>query len=252
MLSEKHIFAIYLNNLSELNNLVTEENLLLQDKELNQRIIKILRLETGDIIILFDSKINLELEILQTKQDKVLGKILKIQDNKKIIPEIILAVGLLKKSSFEEILYVAAQMGVTQIQPILSEKIQKNWFIEKDLNRLNKILISACEQSKNFFVPELLTPIKLDKFLNNTLNSNLKKYKKICFEPEHQKLIKLLQDCNKNPENLVLLFGPEGGFSNQELDLIKKNNFDFYELTPTILRSVEAITVGLGVIRSIF
>ncbi|MCF7800003.1 16S rRNA (uracil(1498)-N(3))-methyltransferase [Candidatus Babeliales bacterium] len=252
MLLEKHIFAIYLNNLSELNNLNPEETLLLQNKEINQRIIKILRLDIGEQIILFDSKTNLELEILQTKQNKVFGKILKIQDNKKITPEIMLAVGLLKKNSFEEILYVAAQMGVTQIQPILSEKIQKNWFLEKDLNRLNKILISACEQSKNFVVPELLEPVKLDKFLHNNLNNNIEKYKKICFEPDSQKLLKLLQDCNKNPENLILLFGPEGGFSNQELDLIKTNKFEFYTLTPTILRSVEAITVGLGAVRSIF
>jgi len=47
------------------------------------------------------------------------------------------------------------------------------------------------------------------------------------------------------------MFGPEGGLTKQEEDLLKENDFEFYVLTPTVLRSVEAVAVGLGSVRSI-
>lgn len=244
--SDKHLFAIYRDNLSLLTkDLQQEESLKFQDKELVQRITQILRLNLGDKLILFDSQINLELELLEISKKNISGKILNIKNNKILQPKITLSLGLLKKNFFEQVLYYAAAMGASIVQPVLSQKVHKNWL--KDKERLVKIMIAGCEQAKNFVIPELLEPVSLNDFINN---KSIKDSKKILFDPDGNKLLEILQSLDKEKKDLTLLFGPESGFSDSELDLLKSNNFELCALTPTILRAVEAVAVGLGAVRS--
>ena len=58
---------------------------------------------------------------------------------------------------------------------------------------------------------------------------------------------------DQNPaytSNISVTLGPEGGFSSEEEDLLHQANFTPYRLTPTILRSREAVCLGLGAVRA--
>ncbi len=247
----KHTFSIFLENLTELtSNLNINQTFELKDKLIYSRITNILRLSESDNIIFFDKNINILVELLsQTfKNNKsVFLKILEKNKNKKLEPEIILCTGLVKKSSFEELIYNASALGATVIQPILTDKCQQKWAGQKEIDRLKKIIIAACEQSKNYCLPELYEPIKISEYLKYAKNKN---YKKIFFESDQIKATELIKELTKNfQEKIVLVFGPEGGFSDSEISNFKESNFAGYSLTQTILRSQEAVTVGLGFIR---
>lgn len=245
-----HKFSIYFKNLSEkTSGKKIDDEIDLDDCLLIKRVSDVLRLEQEENFLLFDEKQNAEFSLLKNTKKRLHLKIVSISKNKEIKPEVILCLGLLKKKYFEEVLYLASVMAAAKICPLLTNQVHKNWFDEKTISRLQKILISACEQSKNFILPELQKPIKLETFLEK---ESFGDSKKVCFHIDGANLFELLSDLNqKKYDKIYLFFGPEGDFSSEELNLIKQSGIESYKLTPTVLRSVEAVAVGLGSVRSV-
>ena len=76
--------------------------------------------------------------------------------------------------------------------------------------------------------------------------------KKVFFNIDGKPAFDLLKHVHENHiKKIMLIFGPEGGLTEEEITLLKSDNFEFYALTPTVLRSVEAVAVGLGSLRSV-
>ena len=257
---DKHVFTIFFAQLSEIIKKSTNKKIQIRDKDLYKRLISVLRLKPDEKFILFDEKINVTFllsKVFLFKKKVIHADLLQKNQNKKIVPEVIFCPAILKKNSFVDVTYFAAQMGATEILPIITEKTQRKWGGLKEQERLQKIIISACEQSKNFILPKLNDPLKLQDFLKNTKTDDSRitdsKIKKILFDPDGKPLIDLLNELNnKKIEKIFILIGPEGDFVDSEIDLIKKSGFIFYKLTKAVLRSTEAAAVGLGSIRSVF
>ena len=243
-LSPKHKFAFFVEDLSKIENSI-------KDKELVKRITSVLRLKTEDEIIFFDRKISLDSEIISISKDKIEIKINKKLKIESIKPEINIFIGLLKKESFEEILYSCLELGATSITPLITEKIHKNWWSNKFKERFDKILISAAEQSKNFFIPELNEPVKFSEASHTERALASRSIINILLDVNGQSLLSTLNQI-KDTNSLNLIIGPEGDFSDSEKEIMKKNNFIFCKLTPTVLRSVQALNVGLGSFRALF
>lgn len=246
--SHKHVFSIFISTLAELvKGKKIGEAIQIDDSLLISRIVNVLRIRIKEDIIFFDKYCN---GLFTLHSDSSKGKQLffilrTINKNRKFDSEIVLGVGLLKKAFFEQVLYFASQMGANKVVPILTERISKNWLDDNSRKRMKKILVSGAEQSKSFLIPEIEVPVGLIDFLKLPIK------KKICFDGGGDSLISLLIDLNKNkPDQVQLLFGPEAGFTDAELILIKEQ-FEVYSLTSTVLRSVEAVSVGLGSIRSV-
>jgi 16S rRNA (uracil1498-N3)-methyltransferase len=55
----------------------------------------------------------------------------------------------------------------------------------------------------------------------------------------------------QKPKSILVVFGPEGGLTDHEQQRLEEQGFIGYRLTPSVLRSTEAITVGLGILRSL-
>ncbi len=249
-----HEFAIYLENLSNLvSRFKIGENLAITNEALYQRLIKVLRLRAQESFILFDDKINV-LCLVDEKtfpQKKVCAKIVQLNQNQPLYPEIIFCPSILKKTAFEEIIYSAAEIGATIVQPIIPAKGHMNWWSDKEQARCLNIMIAACEQSKNFILPKFYSPISLKDFLAKL--DSFGNTKKVVFEVGGQPLFNLLSELKQeNPEKIIVSFGPEGGFTEQEIETFKLNKFNVYSLTPTVLRAQQAAVVGLGSIRSIY
>lgn len=253
--NNEHLFAFYFKDVSDfVSKLDIGSEFSISDKDLVHRILKIIRLQENDLFVVFDTFLNITLCInkrtYQTK-DKIFCKILKIYKNISLEPQVIFCPCLLKKNDFEEVIYAALQMGASEVLPILSDKVQKNWWSEREQERLFKIMIAAAEQSKNFVFPILHEPICLQKFLDN-LKVQKGILKKIFFDVEGKPLIELLNQINQNNfEKIFILVGPEGDLVKKEVETLKENDFEFYALTPTILKSVQAAILGLGCVRSV-
>jgi 16S rRNA (uracil1498-N3)-methyltransferase len=151
---------------------------------------------------------------------------------------------LLKREAFETVIYLAAQMGATTIQPIITEKTHRSWNGDKEIARLTNVMISACEQAKNFVIPELKAPIPLTQIANTHYG--------IYFEDDGTPFSVVSQKLtNKKPGEITLVFGPEGGLTTTERQYLDTCGFTCCALTPTILRAQEAVAVGLGAVRSL-
>lgn len=262
---QKHIFALYTEYISFITRNIKDFNQIntiheisgTKNQELIYRISVVLRLNPKDKIILFDNSFNAEIVILKiTLKKAIIIEILNLIPNKKLEPFITWCLPILKKAAFEESLYNLGQLGIQVIQVLITDKSQ-NWFFNqnKEILRSEKILVAASEQAKNYNIPKLLAPIKFDQWILGSKYSLENDYK-IFFDPEAdlntKNLVDKLNTINTIQNIKITGFcGPEGDLSLREKELLKNNDFNFYSLTPTILRAQEAVTIGAGIIRSI-
>jgi len=232
------------------------------DRDLWQRLTKVLRLRVGEKLLLFDEHINAAAVVLEktfAKKELLALHIESVNPNQALKPNITLMPCLLKKDAFEDVVYAAAQMGVNKIIPVLSDKVQRSWGEKKERERLFNIMVAACEQSKNFFLPEICEPVKIqdvDLELSEGRISQARKFGgvqnlKIYFDPSGACFVDLLQKIKTATDlHISLFFGPEGGLTSLEEKQLSDLGFETYALTPTILRAREAVIVGLGGVRS--
>lgn len=249
-MSNKHEFAIYFADLLknyELNKVIT-----LSDKDLCHRIVNILRLQIDEQFIVFDNKQNLLVEIIAITKKEIKVKVLRKDLNNTLSPKITMVVSVLKREAFEEAIYYCVEMGANIIQPVITDK-SNNWLTLRHFSeigeRLKRIIISAAEQSKNFKFPELEEPKKLGDYLDEIQNST-NNAKKIFFDAQGQNLSEIMGKTNQ-VEELFLLIGPEGDLTPQEKENLKKAQFQFCSLTPTILRAQTAVGLALGMFRTL-
>ena len=142
-------------------------------------------------------------------------------------------------SRFEWFVEKATELGISQITPVVCEHSEKK---KVNTERLERILISSLKQSNQFFKPRINS---INTFENFILNS------------EDQLLMANLKTSNKLSEklfikpNICLMIGPEGGFSDSEIKLAKKQDIKEVTLGNSRLRSETAAIYGMSIIRSI-
>jgi 16S rRNA (uracil1498-N3)-methyltransferase len=236
---DKHLFAVYVANYSG-----NYKNFEIKDSALCHRIMRVLRLSEGDNVIVFDKVYNSIARVEGINRKSISLSATKLEKNEVIQPKVTLAVGILKRDNFEQLVYNSVALGVNVIQPLITEKSQRSKLSDRDKERLEKIMISAAEQSKNYSLSCLQEPIELGLFLKQS-SAPLK----IFFDVDGMNVASLSTSEVKNGD---LLVGPEGDFTIPEKKLILDSGFKAYKLAPTILRAVDAAIVGAGIIRSIF
>ena len=239
-------------NINELTNIslnfVTGGTYNIKNRELANRLSKVLRLKIDEKFILFNGEMNISVTLKQNRGSCLSFYVEKIENNMQILPKIVLGIGLVKRPALEQIVYYAAQLGVKTIVPILTEKVGRQWGAEKELKRLTSVMVGAREQSKSFNEPKIMKPCNLSEFVKNHRSSDLNLY----FEAGKNSFKHLLNNSVKTSINsATLVFGPEGGLALDEISFLDSNNFDGYRITPTILRSTEAVLVGVGSLISV-
>ena len=142
-------------------------------------------------------------------------------------------------SRFEWFAEKATELGISQITPLICENSEKK---KVNTERLERILISSLKQSNQFFKPIINSIKDFEDFIINNedekLMANLKTSNKLC-----EKLF--------TKPNICLMIGPEGGFSDSEIDFAKKQDIKEVTLGKSRLRSETAAIYGMSIIRSI-
>ena len=149
------------------------------------------------------------------------------------------------KAVLEEIVYNAAQLGVTSIVPLQTTKAHALPFSAKETERLFKIMIAACEQAKQFAIPQLKNPISLKEAVED-----YQAERQLVFDSTGKSCASFFSSL-KIPASLTVAFGPEGGLTDEELATLEEASFEKVQLTPTILRSEDAPLLGIGLLRSL-
>ena len=206
-------------NLFYSNNIDNDKaQISLTDQE-NRHLVKVLRKSIGQVINVTDGIGNIyKCKIINTDKTSSTLSIINIDKNDSNFPKLSIAISLTKKTNrFEWFLEKATEIGIHKITPIISEHTEKS---NLNIDRSNKLLVSAMKQSLRSRLPILNTPTSFEDYVSekkcveNNFIATCKKNNYSLFEE------KLIKGCPAN-----VLIGPEGGFSNNELNFAKNTNF---------------------------
>src|SRR4030095_5339008 len=248
---EKHEFALFVESLGLLIQTVGPGQIfIISDEQLVHRITIVLRLGINDNCVVFDRTLYASCIIVAFVGKKQIH--MKIQSKQCTIavrPAITFLLPLLKKDDYEGALYALVEIGVTTIQLVSTQKTAGTWSDDHSWDRAQRIIIAAAEQSKNYCFPVLKAPVALDVALRD-MDTN--ESVKIFFDPAGKQCFSVMQMLHgSQPHAIVLLIGPEGDLSVEEKEIVRKKNFIFCALTPTIVRAVQAAALGAGLVRSL-
>jgi len=246
-----HEFAIYIDQLSSLiASIAPGGQLVIDDKDMYHRITRVLRLRTDEQCVVFDRTIHGSFLIkdFQAKR-RVIGQLISKESNQIFSPEIIFMLPLLKREDLDTALYSLVEVGANMVQLVITEKVQRAWRGEKEHARLNRVMIAAAEQSKNFSFPQLQLPISFDQAIQqmNEYASPI-----VFCDPSGDIPNNVLQTIKEQqPNRLVLMVGPEGDLTVSEKNRLKENEALFCALTPTVLRARQAVALSSGMFRAL-
>jgi len=206
----------------------------LEDSDLVHQLNNVLKLHINEKIFLGDGKgCRAEAVIKNIDKKSVVVEIVEIKSVAPSKRKVNLFCSVLKRENFEWIVEKTTETGVNEIIPLITERTVKH---DLNLVRLQKIAKEAAEQSGRFFVPSVLSPLRLDEALKiyGDKFSNL-----LCnFGGSELKNI-------KTNSQIGIWVGPEGGWSEEELEEINDFKFKIVSLGENILRAETAAVVGV-------
>ena len=197
------------------------------------------RLGVGDQLTLFNGKgVVAEVEILEILKRQLNACVINIKELKPLTPRITLASAIPKGDRINTLLDMSTQLGMSDFVPLMSERSIVNVNAKK-LERFNRISINACKQCRRMFIPTIHAPTTFENLLEKHVNTD----SLIVVADPHGQALSCI-DRSKLDQNLILLVGPEGGFSEVELELLYEYDVLKVKLVDAILR-IETACVSL-------
>ena len=222
-----------------LSERLEENNKIELGKDQSHYISNVMRLKSGDELLLFNG---IDGEFLgkvagSEKKQTIIQVHAKQRDQSKP-SNISLAFCPLKGQRLDFLIQKCTEVGLKSFIPVISDHtIVRN----VNENRLSKIIIESSEQSDQLNIPQIVSALNLEEFLHS-----LKKEDVVLFgdiSSKNNDLTQLIEDKSKN---YILFIGPEGDFSPKEREIILKNvKFKSFSLGKNILRSETAAIAGL-------
>ncbi len=211
---------------------------------------KVLRLKAGDEIIVFDG-LGKEFEgaIVEEGLSSVVIKIQNIFSSKRDSPlEVTLAQSLLKGEKMDYLIQKATELGVKEIIPFFSSRsvplLEKSKKLKRH-HRWERIAIEASKQCGRGVVPKIESLQDYSDMLQTDSPDSLRL---ILWEKEGIKLKEILERL-KEKKKIFFIIGPEGGFSQLEVDEAKKTGFIPVTLGRRILRAETASLCFLSILQ---
>lgn len=199
---------------------------------------RVLRLQLGDEVILTDGKGNwMTSEIVDAHPKRCLVKIKNINSDYPRHPyRLQMAVAPTKNiSRFEWFLEKSTEVGIDTITPLLSDHSERK---EVKTSRLNKVITAAMKQSLKAWHPLLEEITKFDQFINQDFDGV-----KLIAWCEADKSDRIENFVHKG-ENALILIGPEGGFSPDEISKAIEKGFQTVSISQSRLRTETAAIVA--------
>lgn len=215
------------------------------DESESKHAIRVLRLLKGDQVVLVDGLGNWHEAIIDEDHPK--RCVLRIHTHKKnyqaLDYSLHLAVSPTKNMErFEWFLEKATEIGISEITPLLCHRTERK---QVKMDRLDRILVSAMKQSLKAYKPVLNDPMSLKEFLEREISGT--RGIAYCHGEERMGIESL---GKKGP--FTLLVGPEGDFSEQEVQWALGQGYKPFHLGESRLRTETAavyITAALSILH---
>jgi len=200
----------------------------------------VLRFPQGQSIALFNGDgFNYSAEVLETNKHCMVKLLSKDANPSESMLNLTLAQGVAKGEKMDFLMQKAVELGVNKIIPIMTERCVVKLSGDKLVKRTKhwqKIVIGACEQSGRSVIPEVVSPIGLDEFLQQPSVNG--------FVLHHRSKQTLLEVAAVN--KATILIGPEGGLSEAEIVQATKSSYQSLLLGPRVLRTETASLAAIA------
>lgn len=211
-------------------------------KEQAHYLATVLRMRKNDKVYLFNNEDAEYLAIINEldKKSANLSVISKQICERESTLNTTLGIGMARGQHMDFAIQKSVELGVNRIVPLITEfsnvKVSEDR-VENKLQHWQQIIIHAAEQCGRTHIPQLFKPQKVNEFIISDKDAL-----KIIFHPETDVTITQIKE---NPQSVSILIGPEGGFSESEIELATQNNFKLLTLGPRVLRAETAVVSAL-------
>lgn len=215
-----------------------DEKILIKDPKIIFQIKKVLRLKTGKKLILVDKQGKEVLAKIENFGDNfLLASSLGVLESENFIAkEANLYVSILKKENFELICQKTTEIGVSSITPLICKHTVK---LNLNYERLKKIIKEAAEQSGRNKIPKLFEIKEIKKIFQEINQKDLNLF----FNPKAENFKNILKQIS-NSSKINIFIGPEGGWSDDEINLAKELNFKIISLSDLTFRAETAALIA--------
>jgi len=215
----------------------------------SNHLVRVLRLDIGDSCVLFNGDgHDYQARILGLQKRGSEVEIIASSEVRNESPlRITLVQGIARGEKMDLILQKATELGVAVIAPVVTDRTEVKLDAErsdKKMNHWRGVAAAACEQCGRARLPEILEPQPLDRFA-----ANARAGRRFVLDPRagiSPAEVALAGD------SLTLAIGPEGGFSERDLAILRVAGYEGIRLGPRILRTETAGMAAIAAFNALY
>lgn len=209
----------------------------------------VLRLRVNDKVeVVSEGKVYI-CQIIDIRNDMIYVNILEVMNGENEPPiDIVLFQGIAKGDKMDFIIQKSTEIGVKHIYPVITKrtvvKINSEKKRKNKVDRWRTISLEAAKQSKRDFVPKVHDVINFEEMIDILKNEEY-----IIVPYENEKSLDIKEVLKKVKDKKInIIIGPEGGFEEEEINLLKRIRGQVVTLGPRILRTETAGIVTMSLI----
>jgi 16S rRNA (uracil1498-N3)-methyltransferase len=211
-----------------------------------------LRIKAGEIVLFGDGvSRRYRTEITRVTKQSLTGQIIEtITQPAPKAPSLILGQALLKGEKMDWVIQKATELGVSELVPIESRHsvVQlKADRVDHQLTRWQRITLEAAQQSEQWRVPTIATPQSLSALLASRATGTITL---LLAERQEGKSLQTVELSQCVSDSVLVLIGPEGGWSKEEVQIAEQAKVIPITLGRQILRSETAAIATISILQS--
>lgn len=211
-----------------------------------------LRITVGETVLFSDGASHrYRTEVTDVSKQAVTGRILEtIQEPPRRTPRLILGQSLLKGEKMDWVIQKATELGVSEIVPIESRHsvVQiKADRVNHQLTRWQRIAVEAAQQSEQWRLPTIAPPQSLATLLKSRATGTPTL---MLAERRDGASLQMISLPKEPTDSVLILIGPEGGWSKEEMGLVEQAGIEQVSLGPHILRAETAAIATISILQS--
>ena len=232
----------YHSNPLDLNQII------ILDEFSSHHALRVMRVKVDDFLVLFNGDgFEYRGRVSDINKKTINVEILSKEKNNSESPiNINLFQSISSNEKMDMVIQKATELGVSSIQPIFTSRSTIKLSLDRTKKRVihwKQVSISACEQSGRSKIPTIKLPIEFDQISEGIKTNSLN----LLLHPDN------LEESSNLPNeysgDINIFIGPEGGFSQDEVLLLKKQNCINIQLGPRILRTETAPLAIIAILQ---
>jgi len=219
-------------------------------EQAGEHVARVLRLERGHPLILFNGdgrEYDATLGVLARRAVAAEVTAIRVVDRESPL-RLTLAQGIARGEKMDWILQKATELGIARIVPIVSERTEVKLDEDRAERRVahwRSVVAGACEQSGRTELPEVEAPVRIDRWLGSLADDDTQR---LALLPEGDVSLRELPPLGGAA---LVCVGPEGGFSDKDVAMLRHAKFRGLRLGPRILRTETAGIAAIAALQAL-